>query len=269
MISEQSERPVVIISGASRGLGEATARALFALGANTAINARSAEDLRALAAEIDPGGERVVALAGDVSHADTCRNLVQQTVAHFGRLDAVVNNAAVIRPVAAIADADPAAWETNLIVNVAGPFYLTHFALPYLRQQDGRVANVSSGAAVSAIAGWSAYCAGKAGLNHFTRVLAMEEASITAFSFRPGVVDTEMQATLRAEGAEGMTPEEHARFLRYHEEDELLPPELPGRALAVLALMAPRDWSGEFIQWDEARVQNLVRQHGVWNEGNR
>ena len=59
---------------------------------------------------------------------------------------------------------------------------------------------------------------------------------------------------------------EHARFLRYHEEDELLPPELPGRALAVLALMAPRDWSGEFIQWDEARVQDLVRQHGVWNE---
>jgi len=142
-----------------------------------------------------------------------------------------------------------------------GPVMLTQAALPHLRQRAGRVINVSSGAAVKVIQGWGAYCVAKAALNHFTRVLAEEEPAITAIALRPGKVDTAMQETIRKEGAGGMTASAHAGFVEAHARGELLPPEQPGRALAVLALHGPREWSGEFISWDEEKLQLLVEKH--------
>lgn len=248
----------VIVTGASRGLGAATAQILGQQGANVVLNARSVDDLREVAASIDARGERVLIVAGDVSDEDDCRGLVSQTIDRFGRLDALINNAGVLQPIATIAGTDTHQWSQNVAVNLLGPFYLTHHALPHLRQSRGRVLNISSGAAVRATRGWSAYCAAKAALNHFTRVLSEEEPDIVALSFRPGVVDTTMQRTIREEGARGMPPESYQKFRRYHEEGELLPPEVPGRALAMLALQAPREWSGDFVAWDEARVQTLL-----------
>jgi NAD(P)-dependent dehydrogenase (short-subunit alcohol dehydrogenase family) len=176
-------------------------------------------------------------------------------------LDGLVNNAGVLEPVALLAEADPAGWRTNIEVNLLGPFYLTHFALPHLRPRRGRVINVSSGAAVKTTEGWSAYSTAKAALNHFTRLLAAEEPEVVAVALRPGVVDTAMQATIREEGQEGMTGESHEKFVQYHEQGQLLPPEKPGRALALLALYAPHEWSGEFIAWDAPRVERLT-EHG-------
>lgn len=250
-----------IITGASRGLGAATARILGQAGMNVVLNARSEMDLRQVAAEIDPQGRRALVIPGDVSRLDDCRRIVEETIERFGRLDALINNAGVLRPVAGIAAADPDAWRTNLEINLLGPYYLIHLALPHLRESQGHVVNVSSGAAVNAKRGWSAYCVAKAGINHLTRVLAQEEGQIVAIAFRPGVVDTEMQRTIREEGASGMPAEEHRRFLEYQRDDELLAPEIPGRALAALALAAPREWSGEFIRWNEERVQALVVEH--------
>ena len=137
---------------------------------------------------------------------------------------------------------------------------LTQVALPHLRQQKGRVINVSSGAAIHVIQGWGAYCAAKAALNHFTRVLAEEEPSITTIAFRPGGVDTAMQDTIREEGAQGMPQEVHARFLRHQKEGDLLPPVVPACSLTILALYAPREWSGAFLSWNDERVLSLVRQ---------
>ncbi len=111
------------------------------------------------------------------------------------------------------------------------------------------------------IGGWGAYCTAKAALNHFNRVLASEEEHITAITFRPGVVDTEMQTTIREQGEEGMQSQAYERFVRLHQDGELLPPVVPGQAMAVLALYAPSEWSGEFIAWDEDRVQLLVGQY--------
>lgn len=250
-----------IITGASRGLGAATARILGESKMNVVLNARSETELRAVAQEIDPHGQRVLVVPGDVSRLEDCRRVVDQTIERFGRLDALINNAGLLRPVASIADSDPDAWRTNLEVNLLGPFYLTHLALPHLRESRGHIVNVSSGAAVRPEQGWSAYCTAKAGINHFTRVLAEEEEQVVAITFRPGVVDTEMQRTIREEGDAGMPAENHRRFVEYHEEGELLAPEIPGRAMAVLALAAPPEWSGEFIRWDEARVQALVVEH--------
>jgi NAD(P)-dependent dehydrogenase (short-subunit alcohol dehydrogenase family) len=86
----------------------------------------------------------------------------------------------------------------------------------------------------------------------------VEEKEITAIAVRPGVVDTDMQAAIRQDGRRGMPEETHARFTGYHESGQLLPPEAPGRALAALALYALREWSGQFLSWDERRVRELV-----------
>jgi NAD(P)-dependent dehydrogenase (short-subunit alcohol dehydrogenase family) len=252
--------PTIIISGASRGLGAATARTAMQMGANVVLMSRSADKLEEVAQQIRSGGGRALALVGDVSRAADCRRVLDEAVREFGQVDALVNNAGILGPISTIADGDPKAWQTNWAVNVLGPVMLTQSVLPFLRQSKGRVINISSGAAVSVIPGWAAYSAAKAALNHFTRALAEEEPSITTVALRPGVVDTEMQATIRREGAKGMPEEVHSRFVRYHAEGELLPPVVPACSVTILALYAPHEWSGSFLSWDDEGVLSLVRQ---------
>jgi NAD(P)-dependent dehydrogenase (short-subunit alcohol dehydrogenase family) len=248
----------ILITGASRGLGAAAARIAAEKGAAVVINARSKEGLEEVAADIERGGGAVLVVPGDVSSPEACLALIEKAVARFGRLDALINNAGIVEPVSPIAQTDPAAWQYNLAVNVLGPLVLIQAAIPHLREQNGRVINVSSGAAVSAVAGWAAYCAAKGALNQITRVLAKEEPAITAVAVRPGVVDTEMQAVIRKEGERGMTPQDHRRFVGYHEGGELLSPEKPARALVALALHAPQEWSGEFLSWDDEKVKEIM-----------
>jgi NAD(P)-dependent dehydrogenase (short-subunit alcohol dehydrogenase family) len=252
---------VVMVTGASRGLGAATARILLEMGAAVVLTARSEAELQSLANEADPAGERTLVVAADVSDEAECAALVAETVKRFGRLDALVNNAGVLQPVARLGQEEPAQWQQNIAVNLLGPFYLIHHALPHLKTNEGRVVNVSSGAAVSPVAGWSAYSTAKAAINMLTRALAEEAPEIVSLALRPGVVDTAMQAAIREKGEAGMPAERYQRFVNYHERGELLPPERPGRALAVLALHAPREWSGEFVQWDEEKVAALVADH--------
>jgi NAD(P)-dependent dehydrogenase (short-subunit alcohol dehydrogenase family) len=251
--------PTVIITGASRGLGAAVAQISAQMGCNVVLNARSVGDLKQVADRIQAEGGSVLIAPGDVSLVENCEDIVAKTVKQFGSVEVLINNAGIIEPIAPIAEGSPESWWHNLAVNVLAPVMLTQAALPHLRESSGRVINISSGAAVSVIPGWGAYCVSKAALNHFTRILAEEEPAITTIAFRPGVVDTAMQAVIREQGSEGMTEDSHARFVDLHEEGALLPPELPGRALAAVALHAPHPWSGQFIQWDEERVQKLIQ----------
>jgi NAD(P)-dependent dehydrogenase (short-subunit alcohol dehydrogenase family) len=221
--------------------------------------ARSEDALTSVAQEIETAGGEAHVVVGDVSQVADCERAVAGAVDRFGRLDALVNNAGILAPIAPLAESDPEAWQRNWAVNVFGPVLLSQAALPHLRQTQGRIVNVSSGAALHVIPGWAAYCVSKAALNHLTRALAEEEPSVTAMAFRPGIVDTAMQATIREHGAEGMPGEEYERFVRYYEDGELLPPEVPACALSVLALFAPHEWSGLFLPWDHGDVQSLVR----------
>lgn len=245
------------MTGASRGLGAAAARVAAQMGAHVVISARSATELAQVAAAIEAEGGQVTAVPGDVSVLADCVQMVETAVSHTGRLDALINNAGIIQPIAPIAAADSAAWETLLRINLIGPVQLTRLALPYLRPVKGRIIHVSSGAAVNPVPGWGAYCASKAALNHFSQVLAVEEPDITTLTFRPGVVDTAMQAVIRQEGQTGMPEENYDWFVSLHHEGKLLSPELPARALVALALFAPHAWSGDFVQWDDSRVQTL------------
>ena len=188
---------VVIVTGASRGLGAATAFCLASGDAAVCLVARSEKALLAVETNILERGGRAMAIPADVADREACGHIVERSLERWGRLDALVNNAGVLGPLAYTADAAPMDWLETLKVNVMGPYYLTRAALPLLRQTSGRIVNVSSGAATTALAGAGAYCVSKAALNHFTRILAVEEPGVTAVAVRPGVVDTPMQTLLR------------------------------------------------------------------------
>lgn len=256
-------QPIVIITGASRGLGEATARILAQMGARVVLNARSSDDLVALAGRIRSAGGTAEVVVGDVSAPEICERLIQTALDRFGRIDALINNAAVLEPIAAIGDAERDSWTRHLAVNVIGPVLLTRAALASLRSRHGRVINVSSGATARPKATWAAYGASKSALNHITAALALEEPEITALAVAPGIIDTEMQALIRERGKGTMQAADYQRFVGLHERGELRSPDVPGRALAVLALHAPHDWTGEFVTWDETRVAELVKQHAA------
>ncbi|HIP73203.1 MAG TPA: SDR family NAD(P)-dependent oxidoreductase [Anaerolineae bacterium] len=251
-------KPTVIISGASRGLGLAAARFAAADGANVVLLSRSVERLAEAARLIEAEGGTAVPIPGDVTDAEDCAYVVAAALERYGRIDALINNAGTIEPIAPVAEADVMAWQENWAVNLLGPLQLTQVALPHLRERRGRVINVSSGAATYGLPGWGAYCAAKGALNQLTRVLAVEEPLITAVAVRPGAVDTAMQQVIREQGAAGMAPDVYERFVRKYEDGQLLPPDKPGAALAALALYAPPEWSGEFVAWDEAQVQALL-----------
>ncbi len=252
------DKPVIIVTGASRGLGAAISRFIDQYGGSVVLNARSAQAVHELAEEIRGKGGRTLAFPGDVSQAGVCEALIEKTIQEFGRLDGLVNNAGIIEPIARVADAALEEWQDNFAINYFGPLILTQKALPYLRQNKGRIINISSGSSTSALAAWGAYSTAKAALDHLTRILAQEEPAVTALAVRPGIVDTQMQATIRAKGRTAMAEANYNRLNGLFEQGRLVPPEQSGRAIACLALFAPHEWSGETLAWDEPRVQELI-----------
>ncbi len=252
---------VILITGASRGLGAAAALAAAQQGAHLVINARNATKLEAVASTCREHGVQTIAIPGDISEPETSRRMVQAASEAFGRVDAVIHNAAVLSPIAPIAQADLSAWEINWRVNLLAAVALLKESLPMLRESRGRVVLVSSGAAIHPYPTWGAYCASKAALNHLAAVLAKEEPNITALAFRPGIVDTDMQAQIREHGAGVMPPELYEKFLTYKREGRLQPPEVVARPLIAVALHAPHAWSGEFVAYYEDKIQTLLREH--------
>ncbi len=252
------EQAAIIITGASRGLGAAAARAAASLGGGVVLAARSEQLLDQVAAGIQAAGGKALAVPTDITREADCREVVRAAREHFGGIQALVNNGGVIEPIAPVAEASVQEWEHCLQVNLLGAVRLIQLALPHLRPRAGRIINISSGASVNAIGGWGAYSASKAALNHLTRVLASEEPQVTSLALRPGIVDTRMQAAIRAQGRGRMAESNYERLIGLYEQGRLLPPELPGRAIACLALHTPSEWSGEFIQWDDPKVQALV-----------
>jgi NAD(P)-dependent dehydrogenase (short-subunit alcohol dehydrogenase family) len=252
--------PVVIVTGASQGLGAAVARWLAAEEAAVTLVARSEEKLMAVAADVRRLGGTPLVLKADVTNFNACRTAVETTLEHFGRIDSLVNNAGIVQPLAPVADTHPDDWRYNIEVNLFAPFYLVRSAIFNLRKHNGRIVNVSSGAATMVIENASAYCTGKAALNHFTRVLATEEKEVTALTVRPGVVDTGMQAVLRNEAGNDMPADRIAYYRQLKERGELEPPEIPARAIAWLALYAPSDFSGKFLDYDDPRISRPARE---------
>jgi 3-oxoacyl-[acyl-carrier protein] reductase len=189
--------------------------------------ARDGALVSSVARDIAAKGARAEALPCDVSNYAAIEKVVAQAKAHLGGIDILINNAGVIDPIAEVAASDPAAWAENISINLIGAYYVLRAVLPgMLTKGGGSIVNISSGAAYRPLEGWSAYCAGKAGLAMLTRSVALETAGkgIRIFGFSPGTIDTDMQVKIRASGMNmisripraDLSPVEHAvRGLMY------------------------------------------------------
>ncbi|GIV79864.1 SDR family oxidoreductase [Litorilinea aerophila] len=201
MARKKLQGQVAIITGGGRGIGAAAATRLAQAGAAVVVTARSQEEIEALASRLRQDGAQAIAVPADVSDPEQVEEVVESALDQFGRVDILVNNAGVIWPVEELAETDADEWVYNIYVNMIGPFLMARNVLPLMLEQGyGRILNISSGAAQTPIPGLSAYCAAKAGLDMWTRVLALEltGTGVTANVLYPGMVDTDMQSDIRS-----------------------------------------------------------------------
>ncbi|HRJ40300.1 MAG: SDR family NAD(P)-dependent oxidoreductase [Caldilineaceae bacterium] len=185
---------VALITGASRGIGRAIALAYAGAGASVAVTARTAEQLDALVAEIEGFGGTALAIPADLALETDIQRIAETTVQRFGRLDILVNNAAIIHPRIDLVDFDPALWRQVLDVNLTAVALLTKAVLPgMIAQGSGKIINISSIGGRKGARGRSAYRVTKAALISLTESVAAEvkRHGIDVNCICPGGVDTE------------------------------------------------------------------------------
>lgn len=217
-----------VITGASRGIGEATAYYLAKHGVNVILAARSSEAIAQISQNIRKDGGKASAFACDVSDYTAVSSLMAYAKETFGSVDILVNNAGLIDPIARIADSDPQAWGNIVDVNVKGVYHGLRYAIPIMLEQGaGTIINISSGAANSALEGWSHYCATKSAVLRLTGVAHKEYASggLRVVGLSPGTVATDMQVAIKTSGINPVSqldPSAH------------IPPEWVAQAIAFL-----------------------------------
>ena len=240
---------VVVITGASRGIGAAAAQVFVRAGAKVALLARSEADIQLLAAGL---GTDAMALVCDVAQAASVAAAMAAVIARWGRIDVLINNAGVIEPIARIADTDPADWSHAIDVNLKGVFNGMRYAIPVMRAQGaGTILTVSSGAAHTPLEGWAAYCASKAGAAMLTRAAHLEEAAhgLRIMGMSPGTVATKMQVVIKASGVNPVSQLDAS---------DHIPAEWPARALLWMCSTAADQWLGQEISLRDETIRRAV-----------
>ena len=197
---------VVLVTGASRGIGEGVARAAAAEGAIVVCGARDLDKLKVVVDAIGAAGGRAEAVALDVSQRPSVDAAFAKIMAAHGRIDGLVNNAGITRD-NLLLRMKPEEWDAVLATNLTGVFHCTQAALrPMLKQRAGRIVNVTSVVGLAGNAGQANYAASKAGVVGFTKSVAKEVASrtITVNAVAPGFIDTEMTAAMNEKAREAV-----------------------------------------------------------------
>jgi len=206
-VSEDLKGSVALVTGASSGIGEATARTLAARGAKVALVARRVEKLEKLASEIAGHGHTALAIEADITDQQQAIDAVKRTVGDFGRLDILVNNAGVML-LGPMADAPTEEWDRMIDINLKGLLYMTHAAVPHLREAAddsprgaSDIVNISSVAGRVASAGAGVYNLTKFGVGAVSESMRQEwsKDKVRITIIEPGAVSTELTEHLRPE----------------------------------------------------------------------
>lgn len=276
---------VIIVTGASRGIGLAITKWLVKNSHKVVIVSRSEQALKAIK---DEHPSQVAYLAADLTDlavripeqpwrrytdipqiAPKVTDLAVQT---FGRLDGLVVNHGILTPIKRIADSTVEEWkkiyDANFFSALAlvrggnhNPTPQTRFltceqvkaAIPPLRETKGRIIFTSSGAALHGYAAWGPYGSSKAAMNSLAQHIAVEEPLIATVAVGPGRVDTDMQKEIRETG-QAMDGTQHADFVSVHEKGKLNKPEWPGDVIAKLAVEAKTELHGEYYNWNSPQL---------------
>lgn len=241
----------VMITGASRGIGESAAREFAAAGANVVLTARSGAAIEAIAAEI---GDAALAVTCDVADYAQVEAAVAAAAERFGGVDVLINNAGILEPISHMDQSDPADWGKVIDVNVKGVFHGMRAVMPLMEKAGGgSILTISSGAAHGPVEAWSHYCASKAAANMLTRCVHKEagEKGIRAIGLSPGTVATQMQRDIKASGINPVSQLDWS---------DHIPPEWPAKCLLWMCSSEADSWLGDEIS---LRDEDIRRQVGL------
>jgi len=259
---------VAIVTGGSRGIGEAVAIALAREGARLVLAARTEPELHQATQRLQALGAGAHGVSADVSKPRDAERIVQAALRTFGQVDVLVNAAGVHGPIGPMWDVDASAWVHAIEVNLCGTFFCCQAVLPHMiERRQGKIINFSGGGAASPLPRFSAYGASKAAIVRLTETLAEEvkEYNIQVNAIAPGAVDTRLQDDVLAAGDRAGAQLVRIQKLRATGEGGV-PQELPADLAAFLASPRSDGLTGKLIaapydawqSWDAARIAKLM-----------
>ncbi|XP_063858438.1 uncharacterized oxidoreductase MexAM1_META1p0182-like isoform X2 [Scylla paramamosain] len=230
---------VAIITGASSGIGAATAKLFSKLGATLAITGRNIENLNGVGAECTSGDKKPLIIQADLTNEADTKQIVEQTIGKYGRLDILVNNAGILET-GSIQNTSLEQYDRLMNTNVRSIYHLIMLATPHLIESQGNIVNISSVNGMRSFPGLIAYNISKAAVDQMTRCIALElaEKKVRVNCVNPGVVITELQKR------GGLGPEAYAAFLEHSKTTHALGrPGQPDEVAATIAFLASDDAS--------------------------
>ena len=251
-MSEVLEGKTVMITGASRGIGEATGKLIASAGANVFLTSRDAAELERVANEIIASGGNAWFKACDVTSHIQVKELIEFVYQKAASIDVLINNAGGIDPIAKLADSSAKAWSQNVDLNLKGAYFTTQAVLDQmLKQKGGTIINLSSGAAYGPMEGWSHYCCTKAALAMLTRCVHKEygHQGIRCLGLSPGTVATHMQKVIKDSGINPVSQldwEQH------------IPPNWVAKAIVFLCSTKSNDFLGSDFSLKNDQGREMV-----------
>jgi len=227
-----------LVTGASRGIGLAIAKKLSEYGASVALASRNFSEIEARVNELKSAGADAIAIQCDVSKYRDLDRAVRVCVEAWGSLDILVNNAGTIDPIARLTDGDALAWANAIDINVKGVYFGMRAVLPLMESQgSGVIVNMSSGAANSALEGWSHYCTSKVAVQKLTECAhkEMAEKGVRIVGLSPGTVATNMMETIKKSGINPVSQLDWSAHI---------PAQWAGQAVAFLCCDEAKEFDG-------------------------
>lgn len=258
VMSKELEGKVALVTGATSGIGRATALRFAETGARVAAIGRDGEKLTEVVKEIKDAGGDCLSIRADVTVQPIARRIIMETMDNFGALDILVNAAGHLAN-GTIEDTPLAIWDAMMNVNLRAVFNLMQQSIPHLEKTRGNIVNVSSVTGLRAFPGVLAYCVSKAGVDQLTRCAALELATkgIRVNAVNPGVVVTDIHKR------GGMSEEAYAAFLEHSKQTHPLGRVGAPREVAELILFLASDrasWvTGATYSIDGGRAQTCAR----------